>query len=197
VTLIDTAGQRPAAAMSGLERAGHQMGNERTAQCDVIVQVIDLSRHDDQLSLEAPLGKSAESRAIVVANKIDLLADSACAARVAELRRKTGLIVVPTCAISGTGLDQLRGDVLREVLGDQRGDGQLETVQVTQKRQHEALLRAASALRDGLAALQGQAAAELVVEHTREALAALGQITGETYTEDVLDAVFSRFCIGK
>ncbi|MBK8480943.1 MAG: hypothetical protein IPL40_07180 [Proteobacteria bacterium] len=72
-----------------------------------------------------------------------------------------------------------------------------ETVQVTQERQWEALRRAEQALGAGLVALEEGMAPELVVEHTREALAALGEITGETFTEAVLDAVFARFCLGK
>ncbi|MFH1131459.1 MAG: tRNA uridine-5-carboxymethylaminomethyl(34) synthesis GTPase MnmE, partial [Pseudomonadota bacterium] len=46
-------------------------------------------------------------------------------------------------------------------------------------------------------AMRNALAPELVVEHIRAALSALGAITGETYSEDILDSVFDRFCIGK
>ena len=72
-----------------------------------------------------------------------------------------------------------------------------ETVQVASSRQHDALERAQNALRQGDAALAEGLAPELVVEHCRETLVALGEITGEDYTEALLDQVFARFCVGK
>jgi tRNA modification GTPase len=88
--------------------------------------------------------------------------------------------------------------MIRQVLGDSAVvDALSETVQVTRERQWQALVRAQGALERGMAAQAASRAPELVVEHAREALEALGEITGETYTEDVLDEVFARFCIGK
>ena len=80
--------------------------------------------------------------------------------------------------------------MLTTALGEQQLDAQVETVQVTQRRHFEALTRATEALTQGLAMLEQNAPPEVVVEHTREALSALGTITGETFTEDVLDSVF-------
>ncbi len=70
-------------------------------------------------------------------------------------------------------------------------------MRVTERRQWNALRRTRVALGEAAEALGHGLAPELVVEHGREALAALGEITGERFSEAVLDHVFSRFCVGK
>jgi tRNA modification GTPase len=194
VVLVDTAGQRVGASASALERAGQALGRARVARCDLAVEVVDLSL----LPRDRRPGWS-EAPALVAANKRDLLGDEEVRARCAAIAAAGAGQVVAVSAEQGTGLDDLRQAMLAALFGE--GSATLEqtaeTVQVTQARQHEALRRAEAALAAGEAALERGLAPELVVEHTREALGALGEITGETFTEDVLDAVFSRFCIGK
>jgi tRNA modification GTPase len=68
---------------------------------------------------------------------------------------------------------------------------------VTRRRQWEALRRAGQALGDARRAVSSGLPPELVSEHLREALGALGEVTGERFTEEVLDSIFSAFCIGK
>ena len=188
VTLIDTAGERPSGEMSALERAGHRLGRQRVQTADLALELIDLT---DPVARPRPQG---EAPRLLVASKADLVGPDQLARAVRALGRG-GEEVVVVSARTGRGLAQLREAVLRAALPE--GDDRAETVQVTQRRQQEALCRAAAALREGLAATEAQLAPELVVEHSREALGALGEITGETFSEQVLDSVFSRFCIGK
>lgn len=195
VTLVDTAGQRPAEQMSALERAGRDLGAERVGRCDVWIDVVDLSEPTTQLASEAvPCG---DRPVIIAANKVDLVEQTEASDRCTALQSRSATAVVPTSALTGQGLEELRRQVLTSVLGEQQLDAQVETVQVTQGRHFEALTRTTEALSQGLAMLQKSAPPEVVVEHTREALSALGTITGEAFTEDVLDSVFARFCIGK
>ena len=99
---------------------------------------------------------------------------------------------VATSALDGTGMDQLRQRILEQLT-----PRQVEGVMVTRQRQRDLLHRAQRACVEAGQALDGGLGPELVAEHIREALSALGEVTGERYTEDVLDAVFSTFCIGK
>jgi len=201
VTLIDTAGERERERMSVLEREGLALALERARRADVVVQVIDVSVAGGAGAVASTGGGVGR---VVVAHKVDLLAGELRQRRCRALAAGAGGVsVVEASAATGEGLEALRAAVVAAALGDPAeaggdGLGELpETVQVTQERQWEALSRAERALGAGLTALSEGTAPELVVEHTREALVALGEITGETFTEDVLDAVFARFCVGK
>jgi tRNA modification GTPase len=185
VTLIDTAGQRPDDQLSGLERAGQALAAPVLARCDLHLLVLDLTRTPTE---PVPPG------GVVAANKADLLTPQQQRRWQHRLAIPTGAAVVLTSARTGQGLDELRERVLSCLLPE---GGEPETVQVTQQRQWEALIRAGTALTQGREALQASLPPEVVAEHCRDALEQLGQLTGEQSTDAVLDAVFSRFCIGK
>jgi tRNA modification GTPase len=95
-------------------------------------------------------------------------------------------------AKSGFGLDALRAAIAAR-LGLVEAEGELLVL----ARHKEALGAAASLLADAAALAAGGRDAELVAARAREALVALGAITGETATEDLLDRIFSTFCVGK
>ena len=199
VTLVDTAGSRQDAAATPLERAGRRLARGVVKGCDLVVIVVDLS--DPEQAAAGPNAQGGRQPVVVAANKLDLCAPAALeafeAAAGAGSRSQTA--VVGTSALRGSGIDRLRESIL-EALGvdDALDAGQEgEQVLVTRRRQHEALLGAEEALAQGARALDDGLAPELTVEHYRQALDALGQITGETYTEHVLDTVFERFCVGK
>jgi len=73
----------------------------------------------------------------------------------------------------------------------------VESVVIYERRHREALLRAHRALDASLAAAEERLPPELMALELRSALDAIGEVTGETTPGDVLDAIFSRFCIGK
>jgi tRNA modification GTPase len=193
VTLVDTAGDRQRAEMSALERAGHALGSERVQRCDAVILVVDVERMEDALSDE---GVPRQLK-LVAAHKADLLDEQELARRCARLRQRFQAPVVATSVRSGEGLAEIKREVVAGFARSTHAAEPMETVKLTQARQHDALCRALDALRAGEEALGQQLPPELVVEHTREALAAMGEVTGESYTEALLDSVFSRFCIGK
>lgn len=169
VILIDTAGDREA---SGVEARGVELGRARARRASVIVRV----RAPDV----AETGADAYERALEVWNKADLGGVG------------SGLAV---SAVTGEGLGALRRAVLERVLGE-AGEGS-EGLVISSAR-HATLLTDAAAALEGAAGAAAEARpAELVALDLRAAATALGRITGEDVDEDMLDALFAQFCIGK
>jgi tRNA modification GTPase len=98
-------------------------------------------------------------------------------------------------ALSGEGLDELRETITRLVTGDE-GVHLEEPVLATERQRSlvEDALKSTQAAQRGVADHRDE---ELVCEDLRAAAQALGRITGEDLTSDLLDEIFSRFCIGK
>ncbi|HWQ16138.1 MAG TPA: tRNA uridine-5-carboxymethylaminomethyl(34) synthesis GTPase MnmE [Roseiflexaceae bacterium] len=111
-----------------------------------------------------------------------------------SLRDEPFAATVAVSALTGEGLEALAHAVAGLLLGGEvAADGQL----VTNPRHRDALGRAAGHLRDALAGHARGVPADLLAVDLTAALSALGEITGETVGEDLLDTIFSRFCIGK
>ncbi|MEA3545174.1 MAG: tRNA uridine-5-carboxymethylaminomethyl(34) synthesis GTPase MnmE, partial [Thermodesulfobacteriota bacterium] len=96
---------------------------------------------------------------------------------------------------TGEGLDLLRQAISTFLVGDYLPSS--ESVLLTERRHYEALLFSFNSLERVTALLDGGSPLELVAFELREALYHLGQISGETTTESLLDDIFSGFCIGK
>ena len=102
---------------------------------------------------------------------------------------------VTTSAATGAGLDDLR-DRVAELLLQQSQSSELG-VSATAIRCADSLRRSADALQSALVMLDDQTGHEWVAGEIRFALSGIAEVTGEIYTDDILDRVFSRFCIGK
>jgi tRNA modification GTPase len=171
VTVIDTAGERH--SDSEIERRGIELGRARAATADVLVWVDE--------SGAAPA--RVEPRTIVVRSKSDRGGGSPPRA-------------LATSAHDGTGLAELRTRIL-EVAG--AGAEASDVVVVTSERQRGLLDRAAVGLARTADALDGAMPIEVAALDARDAVESLAEVTGEAGAvgEDVLDALFARFCIGK
>jgi tRNA modification GTPase len=99
-------------------------------------------------------------------------------------------------ASTQAGLDDLFDALVGEVESRALSHAETSTV-VTNERQRAALSDAAAALQRAVAGITTHLPVEIVVAETRLALTAIKEIVGETYTEDILGRIFSRFCIGK
>ena len=98
-------------------------------------------------------------------------------------------------ALTGQGMDRLEETMVETVLGGQAGAG--DAALVTTPRHQDALRRAAEHLAAAVDGLASDRFADCVTIDLTAAANALGEITGETASEDLLQAIFSRFCIGK
>jgi len=182
VTLIDTAGLH--AARDEVERLGVARAEAAAATADLVLVVLDITR---------PL---AEQRALLAEGRLVALNKTDCpgvwsATERAEL--DTAYAVVPIAATVPLGLDALRAAVLRRA-GVQWGDNLPALIGV---RQCDALAKVESSLTAALAAVAALLPAELIAIDVQSALEHIGAVTGVASSEDVLDAVFREFCIGK
>jgi|UniRef100_A0A7V6A1G8 tRNA modification GTPase len=186
--LSDTAGLR--LARDRVEELGVARSRELMSRADLILYLVDGSESlapDDAQALR----ELAERPALIVINKTDLPAKI----HLEDIRRYCPHPVAAVSALTGEGLQHLEAAILDLVLGGPvHTDGEM----VTQVRHAELLGRAKEALNRGQELLdRTEPLWELVALEVKEALAALGEITGEEVGEAVLDQIFSEFCIGK
>jgi len=184
LTLVDTAGLRESG--DEVEREGMRRARAELARADVAMLVTDSAHADADAAL---LGTCAEGAArLIVHNKIDISGESAHVERLAGNE-----IHMYISAQRGDGLGELRAELSR--LGG-RGDG-AQGAFSARARHVEALERVAVHLHAADTALRVDHAGELAAEELRQAQRALGEITGDYTTDDLLGAIFSTFCIGK
>jgi tRNA modification GTPase len=188
VRLIDTAGLRHTEDV--IEREGIAISRETLRSADVICLLADAREgRDDAEAMHAQLVKESDSAAVLlVFNKSDLAAPEA-AASLAE----HGMVV---SVLRGDGLPELSrrlADMARELhRGSEQG-----TVLVTNVRHADCLRRGVSALEEAKRAASDGMTEEVLAAELRRAIEALGEIIGVVTTDDILNGIFSRFCIGK
>ena len=185
VRLIDTAGFRESddpVEMEGVRRAG-----EKIASSDLVLLLVDGSQliHDeDLLAYQACHGKTA----LLVVTKSDLgdsnLDTGFCAFKRVDVSNKTG-----------SGMDTLRLAITDIFQVNSSDPG--ESVTITEKRHNDALHRCRESLVRVISSLDKRSSLEFLALDIRGALDALGIISGETTTDDILNDIFSTFCIGK
>ncbi|MBI4331556.1 MAG: tRNA uridine-5-carboxymethylaminomethyl(34) synthesis GTPase MnmE [Chloroflexi bacterium] len=182
--LVDTAGiidTRDPVESLGVERSRNAI-----EKADLVLAVIDAGeplQDQDREIFRLINGKQV----IVVANKSDL-----------PRRADLGGVpwwVVTTSALTGHGMKELRESLVKVALGGKVAAS--DALLVSNPRHKEALQRAKQYLGQALENLRSGAPDDLVTIDVTAALNALGEITGETLQDDLLDTIFSRFCVGK
>jgi len=194
ISLIDTAGLRD--TEDTVEKIGVERARRTMADADLIVVMLDAS--DEITPEDLAIIDSVNGLAYLVAiNKIDKEPSwdldrlvAASDPRLTEIREK----LVPISALTGDGLDDLRRAIVRPFgVEDASAQGFL----VTDARHHDLLKRAGADISESLTSLDARMSEEIVLIGLHNALRYLGEITGETTTEDMLTRIFSTFCIGK
>jgi tRNA modification GTPase len=193
IELVDTAGLR-----EGLEEA-EQLGIERSrealADAAIVLVVLDAMQQlneEERLLFAAVEGRSA----LVVVNKSDLLKDVTtdhlhdAFAHEPTLR---DVAIVLTSAVTGDGIPLLR----EKILALATGGAAAEVGMLTNMRQHQAIGTALAALIDAGRANAESIPHEMILLDLYRALWALDSLTGQTTPDDILNLIFSTFCIGK
>ena len=192
VTLVDTAGLRDTTDLVELE--GIRRSKEAQNQADIVLHVLDGAQlaKIDVGNVRLP---SLVHEQLCVVNKIDLINTAAIQPLSDALRAHTKCEVFPISAQTGDGLNALKQAIRAQFVKTslEPGDG----VVVTHVRHRVALERAEASLQESLASTERGLEPEFIAVDLRGAADALGEIVGAITSDEVLDRIFSEFCIGK
>ncbi len=189
VQILDTAGIR--ATVDQVERIGVERSLKAAHNADLVLLVIDqeIGWQEQESAIYAAV---KDKPVIVVLNKSDLpTADSHTEQKVAE----AGLPLVRTSALYDQGIDQLEEAILHVVGASSWQVSNL--AYAINQRQKACLVRAVTALENLQATINQGLPLDFWTIDLRGAIASLGEITGQQMTEEMLNSIFSRFCLGK
>lgn len=185
VVFVDTAGLRE--ADDRVEQEGVRRTHTAVRQAELVIHVLDASE-PLQPEDEQHLATLAGRKRLVVLNKSD---------RPNRLDRAPEAVAagLPISCLTGAGIEPLKDAIQRAVWA---GELRADMVEVMINARHQEALRLArEALQGALDGLESGATFELVALDLRRAIDAVGEVTGQTTTEDLLDRIFGEFCIGK
>ncbi|WP_433984321.1 tRNA modification GTPase [Tunturiibacter empetritectus] len=184
VELIDTAGLRDSADEA--ESIGIKKSREAMSEADIVLLVLDATAapHEEDKATAAAL---AGRPFLIVINKQDLEHPES---QIPE----TALQLVRTSALTGSGIPELRRAILSLMTKEIPN---IETAVLTNQRQQQSISDALAALHQARRAATAIIPHEMILLDLYEALRALDAFTGSTSSDDILNLIFTKFCIGK
>ena len=192
VELVDTAGLREAADEA--ESIGIQKSREALADADLVLVVLEAGvplREDEGELIQSLAGRHA----LIARNKSDLDFSSFDSAPVVTGSNDAGAFpAILTSALTGEGIAELRSALLEKV---RRPSAESEPGMLTSLRHHEAVAAALTSLAAARNAVGARIPHEMVLLDLYSSLRQLDSLTGGTTADDILNRIFSTFCIGK
>ena len=187
VLVTDTAGLRNNS--DKLELLGQKRTKSEIEQADLVLFMVDVS--DDITEEDVSIYRQIEKKPhLIIVNKIDLKAP----ADIDLKKLRCNADVLYTSCLRGDGLEELSGTVA-DLLHLE--DFDLDSAILSTERQFDAASRAGRVLREMLSELDKDISAEIVAVFLRETIDYLGELVGQTTSEDIINRIFDRFCIGK
>lgn len=186
VNLIDTAGIHE--SDNQVEQIGINLAKEKLNSSDLILYVLDSSRKisSDEISLY----NSIKNKKIVVVNKIDEKSPDFNL----ENLDLSNVKIVETSSVLNTNIDLLKQTIYDEIIGNNIvGNSTI----ITNIRHKNALEKAENSLKDALNTLKNTQSLELLSIDLNNCYSYLGEISGETSSENIIDRIFEKFCLGK
>jgi tRNA modification GTPase len=187
--LVDTAGLRDSG--EHVEKLGIARSREALADAALIVIVLDSTEplNDEERRLLASIsGRSA----LIARNKCDLLATRSAVTSL-QVAEPCSIPALFTSALTGEGIAELKERIVALATGGASAEPGL----LTTMRHHQAITAALSALNDAASANASAIPHEMILLDLYRALSALDSLTGHTAPDDILNLIFSTFCIGK
>lgn len=186
ISLVDTAGLRD--TVDTVEKIGVERTKRVMADADLVIVILDGSETLNDLDRQV-LSETEDLRRIIVINKSDL--NSLISDNSDELNNSK---IIRVSAKTGEGLNELEQSIISP-FSPQDIDSQ--GFLVSDARHYDLLLRAKSEIENSIALMESKMSEEITLIGLHNSLRYLGDITGETTTEDMLTRIFSTFCIGK
>ena len=189
---VDTAGIRN--TKDKIEAIGVSRTIEQLQNADIAICMFEANYEldeDDKQLIEIVRKYSEKVRFIIVSNKIDLGVN-----KVTERRLKSlNLPFLKTSVKKGIGINKLKKELKKQLLQDKSLE--TEEIVITNSRHKSVIEETIKSLQQTIEAIKGNSTEEIISVDLRFALDKLGEITGETTSEDILSHIFNNFCIGK
>jgi tRNA modification GTPase len=190
--VIDTAGLR--VTEDPIEQEAMKQTWRVVQTADIIVLVHDSTKSMTEIELEflETSRRDFYQRGLIIANnKTDLQAKKP------RISFETqGSLIIETSAMNHTGVTTLISELSKQVVDKSQVENK-ESTTITNERHYFSLLRAKEALSSSLESLRHKESGEFIALDVRRAIDSLGEIIGSVTTEDILNNIFSKFCIGK
>lgn len=184
--LLDTAGIRETDDI--VEKIGVEKSKKCIDEADLVIVMLDASRGMDDEDRQI-IEDTKDKKRIIIINKTDLSEDNH------EIKKELGEEVVEISAKNGDGMDRLA-----EIISRMYSLGDMESADmsfITNMRHQTALFNAESALKRVMDAIDMGMPSDIASIDLNIAIDALGEITGATVSEDIVNEIFHRFCVGK
>ncbi|PSJ31051.1 tRNA modification GTPase MnmE [Peptostreptococcus russellii] len=187
--IVDTAGIRDTDDV--VEKIGVEKSRKHLKSSDLTLVVLDNSREIDQEDIDI-LESVDRSKTLVILNKIDL--ESKLDLDIVK-KYVDEINIINISALKNEGLD-----LLHDRIEDMVFSGEISNsgdVMITNSRHKDAIYKAMKAIEDAISSLNDEMSYDFIEVDLKDAWDALGYINGDTISEDLLDTIFSNFCIGK
>lgn len=185
IKIVDTAGIRDTEDI--VEKIGVNKSNEKIDEADLIILMLDASREIDKDD-KVIINKIKDKKYIVLLNKVDL--DIKISEDVISNLNNTINISVKT----GSGIDNLKTEIKNLFF---KGEITSESLRISNTRHKQALYKALENCDLALKKIHADEYLDLISIYITAAMKALGEVTGEELEEDLLNKIFSEFCVGK
>ena len=179
ITLIDTAGIRESDEVGKVEEIGIEYSKQSADEADLVLFIYDASRGMDDED-KAILDLIKNKTHLIIANKCDLIQN--------KIKNAINISVE-----TGLGIEDLKNKI-KEIVCNFSSD---DTEFITNKRQQDCLEKCRESLTNALNAAKMNELQDLISIDLKSALLYLDEITGEVITDEILENIFSHFCIGK
>ena len=187
--LIDTAGIRN--AKDEVEKIGIEKAKEIAKEADLIIAIFDATKELDNEDKKI-IEEFEKKKAIIVLNKIDLISQADKIEKELEYLNKP---IVKISALKREGIEKLNQTISELFkINDIQVDN--ETI-VTNTRHKEMIRKAKEYNNEALQTLKAKMPLDVITVYIKEILEALGNITGENVSENIINEIFAKFCLGK
>ncbi|HOC02273.1 MAG TPA: tRNA uridine-5-carboxymethylaminomethyl(34) synthesis GTPase MnmE [bacterium] len=189
LTIVDTAGLRH--SPSEIEKMGIERTKKWIEKSEIILVLIDASNHIDELDYQI-LNEVKNKNHIIIFNKCDL-PGKVGKEDLPDFSKNS--MIVKISALTGKGLSALHSAILDRIYA---GAGEIKNTDFFLNiRQHYCLEKALGILKESLEITEKNGTIDIIAENIRQAVVCLDEISGRCVSEEILDRIFSKFCIGK